>query len=721
MFAESAGLIAVSLAIFGCCLTFCFIGRRQNKVVGEPEQAGQADDYAALLLDSVQDAVLGVAPDGTVDYANSSALNLLGYRSTAELIGRDAREILHQTGADCLRCPGEKCRIVPVFATGMPQLCENELLWRRDGSSFNAELSCTPLWSGDKLRGALLTFRDVSERREVLERLRLQGAALEAASNSILIADRSHKIIWVNQGFTKLTGYAMEEAVGQNPVQLLSGLRDEQVLADLWSTINSKKSWHGEVKSSRRDGTVYDDDVTITPVLDQYGAITHFLGISRDITGRKQSEQALLQANLALDEANRQLVQTKDRANDLALRAERASAAKSEFLVNMRHDILMPLNGILGAGSLLRDTELSEPQFNYLEGLSISAEALYGIVTDILDFSEIEAGQLVIESVEFAPEQVIGDLLAPFAARAAERGIELRTQMDRSIPAGLVGDPRRLSQVIGNLLDNALKFTKRGCIACSVAVVRRSTEGAELEFCVRDSGVGIRPEDQEHLFQAFSQLDGHALRNCGGTGLGLAISKRLTNLMGGEIWYESQPGLGSTFTFRLSFGLAAGASARAYDVALSQGEKRFSGERVLLVEDNVFNQQVAIALLEAGGLQVTLAQNGLEAVQMVAERDFDLVLMDIHMPVMDGLTAARQIRKLAKPDIDTLPILAVSADRMEQDVKAILGAGMNAHLPKPYTLDALYGTISLWMGRSRGAAHLRVVPDSVGKKRCGEK
>ena len=687
-------LIALSCTMIGSCLALCFIGGRMR---GEVARRAEAEDYAGLLLESVGEGVLGVNEAGIITFVNKAAVELLGYHSANELLGRDARESLHHGKPDCPKCERDRCLIYPVIASGTSRHSENESLWRKDRSSFVADFSCISVWSAARLRGAVLTFRDVSERREIQERLRLQGAALEAAANSILIADREDNILWVNESFTRVTGFSRQEAIGQKPHALLAGRHDEKLFRELAETIKSKKAWQGEMVTRRRDGALYDDEVTITPVLDEDGEITHFIGIMQDVTGRKRSEKALLKSNLALKYANEDLVRAKDRANELALKAERANEAKSEFLANMSHEIRTPMNAIIGVGNLLQYTELSTQQKDYLQTLDTSAELLLCIINDVLDFSKIEAGKLEISSIDFPAQEVVRDIVAVFAVRAEEKGIELRMEFDGAIPRRLVGDPQRLAQILNNLLGNALKFTRQGSIVLTVAIARRSAEGVELDFQVRDSGIGICAENQAQLFQPFTQLDGSITRTYGGTGLGLAICKQLTSLLGGGISCQSSPGAGSTFTFRLPFAVAVRQSAALLSSS-APGSLRFSGQRILVVEDNVFNQKVAVALLERGGLAVTVAGNGWEALVLIREEEFDLVLMDVQMPVMDGLTAAREIRKLEKPGAGALPILAVSANAMPEDVKQSLAAGMNAHLTKPYNPEALYRSIGLWLG-----------------------
>jgi PAS domain S-box-containing protein len=704
-FRGAGKLLALCCTILGSCIVLHVIARRLK---GEVAKRTEAEEQLSLLLASVGEGVLGVDAAGSIYFVNKTALRLLGYDSVDELVGKNARELMHRGSPDCPNCKRRKCRLFSCFAGGSPNHAENELVWRGDGSSFCADFSCMPVWNGPTLQGAVITFRDVSAQKKSRDRLRVQSAALEAAASSILITDMNHRILWVNRAFTAQTGYTLQESVGELPIALMAGGKDEELFRNLGETLARKEPWHGEVVSRRKDGTLYHEDVTITPVLDEAGEVFHFIGIMQDVSERKRSEEALRNGNLALEHANAKLLLAIERANELAVKAERANAAKSEFLANMSHEIRTPMNAIIGVGHLLRQTRLNDQQQDFLQTLTVSADALLGIINDILDLSKIEAGKLVLDQVRFAPKQVVGEVLSLVRQKAEEKGLRVSSDADDALPSWLMGDPLRLGQILNNLLSNALKFTSAGEIAVKVRVLRRVPEGVELEFSVRDTGIGIREQDQVNLFQPFTQVDGSITRNYGGTGLGLAICRELSALMGGEIWCQSTPGLGSTFFFTLPFAVAAGGGSEKLPRE-PQETSRFNGEHILLVEDNVFNQQVAMALLENAGLRVTLAGNGLEALQLVRAEQFDVVLMDIQMPVMDGLATAREIRKLGKGGGE-LPIVAISANASDQDVRESIAAGMNGHITKPYTPELLYGAISRWLKekQARDGARLDV-------------
>jgi signal transduction histidine kinase/CHASE3 domain sensor protein/ActR/RegA family two-component response regulator len=421
------------------------------------------------------------------------------------------------------------------------------------------------------------------------------------------------------------------------------------------------------------------------------GRVTRFPGqgparvvvAHEDITERKQAVLALRQANVELAQA---------------------SQAKSEFLATMSHEIRTPLNGVIGLTSLLLGTALGQQQREYVGGIQASGEALLALINDILDFSKIEAGQLSLETRSLDLHQIVREVVGLFAPQAQAKGLQLGAQVDRAVPPVLEGDPLRLRQVLLNLVGNAVKFTGRGAVEVRVATVGECEGGVLLRIAVRDTGIGIAPEAQATLFEPFTQADASMTRRYGGTGLGLAIVKRLVDLMGGQIGVESTPGQGSTFwlTLRLAYGAVRdGVPTTAVQVAPATMDERRAGSGprgyVLVAEDNAINQLVVVRFLESLGYAVQTVEDGQQAVEAVRREHFDLVLMDAHMPVMDGFAATAAIRQDEEGQGRHLPIVALTADALAADAEKSRAAGMDDHLTKPITLERLTEVVERWV------------------------
>jgi len=425
------------------------------------------------------------------------------------------------------------------------------------------------------------------------------------------------------------------------------------------------------------------------------GRVTRFPGegparavvAHEDITERKRAVLALRQANVELAQASR---------------------AKSEFLATMSHEIRTPLNGVIGLTSLLQATPLSPQQREYVGGIQASGDALLALINDILDFSKIEAGQFHLETRSLDLRQVVREVVGLFAPQAQAKALQLGAQVDPALPPVLEGDSLRLRQVLLNLVGNAVKFTDRGEVQVRVAVIAEDEGGVTLRIAVRDTGIGIVPEAQARLFEPFTQADASTTRRYGGTGLGLAICKRLVDLMGGQIGVESAPGQGSTFwaALRLARGVVRdGVPATAVQVAPATVGERRAGSRprghVLVAEDNAINQLVVVRLLESLGYAAHTVENGRQAVEAVRREQFDLVLMDCHMPVLDGFAATRAIRQDEEGQGRHLPIVALTADALVADAEKIRAAGMDDHLIKPITLERLAEVVERWIGDGR--------------------
>ncbi|WP_265949744.1 response regulator [Dechloromonas sp. A34] len=519
--------------------------------------------------------------------------------------------------------------------------------------------------------------------------LRRLSTAVEQSPTSIVITDTEPRIIYVNQAFTRTSGYTAEEVIGENPRILQSGETDQATFHSMWESLTSGAIWRGELRNKRKDGSLYTELAIISPVRQSDGRISQYVAIKEDITERRRIEDELASYRHHLE----QLVDL--RTNELALAkeaAEAANRAKSDFLANMSHEIRTPMNAIIGLAYLLSRTPLSNEQSEKLNKVSDAAQHLLQLINDILDLSKIEAGKIVLDNQTFDPADIVHSVAGVIRDQAVGKNLEVVVDT-RELPALAQGDATRLRQVLLNFASNALKFTAHGSITLSGKLEAMDGDAMICRFAVADTGIGIEPTDLPRLFNPFEQLDASTTRRFGGTGLGLAIARHLAELMGGRVGVSSTPGAGSTFW--ISARLAAPSGEPIARQAPLLAEAKDLHGCVLLVEDEAINREIGCAILEAAGLRVITADNGQEAIERFTEGGADLILMDIRMPILDGLEATRRIRAL--PGGAVIPIVALTANAYLEDMARCLEAGMNDFLAKPVEPEALYTVLGKYL------------------------
>ena len=561
-------------------------------------------------------------------------------------------------------------------------------LRRHDGLYRWHKLVMLPIRQTGEIVGMLGTALDIDDivmaRLQLEETTNLLLLAQESAGAGTWHLDFANAMIEWSSESARLHGI---ETTGKHVISArdwLSLVVKEDGLAAIAAARHAAETQTGysvEFRVPQADGGVRWITCIGRALSDASGQATRMVGLNIDTTERKAAEQALIEAKATADVARRD--------------AERASAAKTDFLAAMSHEIRTPLNGILGyADLLLEEPDLGPALRLHGERIQNAGAALLTVVNDILDFSKIEAGQIDLSPEPFGVSGLVENTVSIVRTVASQKGLAIRVKADPAFALRVVGDQDRLRQVLLNLLNNAIKFTRVGEVALSVSLLGTEAGMARLRFAVEDTGIGI-PEAKRHLlFERFSQVDGTIQREFGGTGLGLAICKQLVELMGGEIGVTSTPGAGSAFWFTLA--LPVSTRTEAAKVAHAATAVR-SGRRLLLVEDVPLNQDLGCAILRQSGYAVDVVDNGAEAIRAVQAERYDLVLMDVQMPGMDGITATRRIRALDHAAA-AVPIIALTANVLPQQVAEFHAAGMTDHVGKPFKRDALVAVIEHWAG-----------------------
>ncbi len=491
--------------------------------------------------------------------------------------------------------------------------------------------------------------------------------AIEQSPVSVVITDNNGIIEYVNPAFCKISGYPIEKAIGQIPRFLKSNFLDKALHRDLWNSLKSGRPWEGEFLNKGKDGRTFWEQAFITPVKSGSGEITHYISLTEDITWRKTAEEKLAKAKQQIDHAD---------------------AARSEFLANMSHEIRTPLNGVIGMTALLLESELTPDQKDMADTIRTSADSLMTATNNILDYSKIMADQLTLDEMRFDLQQLFDEVSAILSSQLENKKVDLFFDIAPDIPLEVHGDNLRIKQILINLAENAIKFTEHGQVAVQATLLNENSDTATYRFNVQDSGIGISKEYLPHLFDSFSQHDSSLSRKYGGAGLGLAICKALVEAMNGRIGVESEVGTGSNFWFEIRLAKQPGSRRSETDeaetVTQQLQDKVRADTTILVVEDNLINRKIAVKILDTLGYGVEAVTNGREAVDAVQKKEYQLILMDIQMPEMDGLQATRAIRTLNQTNRSkTIPIIALTAHALKADRKICLEAGMDDYLPKP--------------------------------------
>ncbi len=624
------------------------------------------------LIKNIQEGILFEDENRRVVLANSGFCELLGIsNSHEELVGISFSEI-SKFFTNILTKP-------QVFENTSAQIVNEkqatfgEELHLKNGKII--EQDYIPVFSNDRFLGHLWKYKDITFKKQAEQRLKENEEKykniIENMELGLVEVDGNFTITDIHNWFSKMTGFMKEELIGRELSKLITDQKSRDTLEIEKKNRLEGKSGLYEIQIIKKDGKPAWFLVSSTPV---FGINKNVLGavcIHMDISNQKRLEQSLENARF---------------------KAETAANSKQEFLANMSHEIRTPMNAIVGMTDLLEETNVNEKQSSYIEAIKASADNLLVIINDILDFSKIEAGKINLEFIDFNLKKVIDLIINSLQEKAKNKNIELLWDHDESISEFLVGDPVRLSQILTNLINNAIKFTEEGSVKLICRLVSDNNNHNVINFKVLDTGIGIEQSKLKTIFDKFTQEDSSTTRRYGGTGLGLSISKQLVELFGGYLEIESEKGFGTILSFKLTLrkGKAGNDAKVNTTLQYEESKKTLKGKKILLVEDHEINQFLAISILKDWGVEVDLAENGQIAINKVVAKDYDLILMDMQMPVMDGIEATREIRNTLKSSI---PIIALTANAIKGDDIKCNEAGMNDYVSKPFDKKILFNKI----------------------------
>jgi len=622
-------------------------------------------------------------PDGTLLRANRSALSAVD-ASPEDVYGTKFWETPWWTHSPSLQ---DRVREAVGRAAGGEFERFEATHPAEDGQELTVDFSITPIVRNGDVIMLLPEGRDITQRKETEQLLRIKNQAFNELPVGLLIADADkpdNPVVEVNEAFEELTGYGAGEILGENCRFMQGPETSPEDVKRISKCIQEEETFRGDLLNYTRDGDPFWNRVIISPVHDEEGTLLAYVGIQEDITEEKELKELLREE--------------RDRAQE-------AHRTKSRYVARLSHDMRTPLNTIMGMVDVLLNRDLPSEVREKLSMIDRSGQILLFLIDDILDLEKMESGELTLRSSPFTLTDVINESMYLFSERASGKGIALTTSVEKDVPDELVGDPRRIKQVLFNLIGNAIDYTGEGNVDVGVRREGEADDGSiPLRFEVSDTGPGIPEEDQERIFEAFGQSDPNLLRQGEGTGLGLEITRHLVKQMGGEVGVESTRGEGSTFWFRIPFDRPATDGSDASDAASPERRSEREDNRlhtrdgeplnVLVADDSATNQRVIEQYLSELPVELTFAANGRETIDAFAEEDFAVVFMDLRMPEVDGLEATRTIRKREKQEgLTRTPIVALTGDAREEQKQTSLEAGCDEYVVKPVRQEQLLNTL----------------------------
>ena len=605
---------------------------------------------------------------GAVTWVNEALGEITGYQPE-ELIGKPLGEVLtgEKTQKDILQITTQSTESKKPYSVEL-------LVYKKDGTPFWIFTSSTPILNSEgEIERQVEIIVDITERKYAEEQLTLLSLVASKTMNGVVISDNSGRIKWVNEAFEQMSGFTLEELKGQRAGDLAAGDETDMDQVEFMrrQTKNLLPSFI-EAVFYRKDRSPVWVSVSNTPTFNQDGSFDQQVTIVNDISKRKLVEQ--------------ELIKTREEALQL-------SKAKETFLSVMSHEIRTPLNAVIGITHILMDDNPTEAQLENLKILNFSSQNLLSLINDVLDFTKIETGNMVLEKADVNLKDLVSQTLNTLQFKTVDKDVRLKSEIDHRIPLYVIGDHTRLYQILINLLGNAVKFTETGEVKLKLDLIEERKKTITVSFEVSDTGIGIAPDKIDYIFETYTQASSDTTRKYGGTGLGLAITKRLVELHNSHIAVKSEIGKGSSFSFLIEFDRSEQTSESA-PITLSDIPLNST---ILVVDDNYINRLLAGKVLGKWGIQVDFAENGEIALEKVQKTPYDMVLMDLQMPVMDGLEATQAIRKLDGDYYRKLPIIALTASIVSKERMKIFESGMNDFVMKPFIPAVLYEKIRSYL------------------------
>ncbi len=688
--AQLAGVIEKFTVSLEGCLAHEKLAEETEQRRQVQAQLEQTNHRLSDLFENMYDALLRIAPNGDIIEANRAAKLLLGY-TPEDTLQLNIKSVIHPE--DYERAQSYLQRLLDV---GFYSDYEGRILTRQ-GKVRYVQVNSNAIFEGGAFAGSRDIVRDITDRKKAELELRNSEekyrGIIENMELGLMEVDRNGRVVRAYERFCVMTGYRPEELIGKDANAVFLTEEARRIMAQQEADRLAGQAGVYEIPILHKNGHPLWVLISGAPIYNNRGEITGSIGIHYDLTERKQLEEDLASAKRA---------------------AEKAQLAEQQFLANMSHEIRTPMNAVIGMTHLLGDTPLNAEQKEYLDALRFSADALLGLINNILDLSKIGAGELELEHRSFQLSELLEGLRTTFQYKLRDKPIRFVADFDPAVRHLIRGDSVRLNQILTNLLGNAVKFTEAGTIGLSTRVVESSPARYTIAFRVFDTGIGIEKDKLDSVFENFKQASVKVARKFGGTGLGLTIVKQLVTLMGGRLKVESEAGLGSQFTATLSFentGEPVTQPNAVKPAATTHSDELVGGLFVLVVEDNPMNQKLISRILDKWACRYHIAETGERGLEWMRTHVFDLILMDIHLPGIDGVGATQAIRRDAFNPNRQTPIIALTAAALLEEKNRALRAGMNDFLTKPFSPTLLAKTIRKNLGLSgdaqprQGAAH----------------